>query len=203
MVEHNTFNVGALGSSPSGITERPLLWGFFFMSDITIRAATENDAALIADLSRQTFYDSFAAENTKENMDRFMGEQFTRQKLMDEVKEPWLTFFLAFMIDEPVGYVKMRDAAVPLDLVNQPCIEIARIYSVQHTIGKGVGKKLMQACLDTAKQRQKQIVWLAVWEKNQRAIDFYNKWGFEKFGEQDFILGDDVQNDWLMKKMLW
>jgi len=172
------------------------------MSEITIRIATEQDAALIADLSRQTFYESFAAENTKENMDKFMSEQFTRQKLMDEIKEPWLTFFLAFIMNEPVGYVTMRDSSVPLSLVNESCLEIARIYSVQHTIGKGVGKKLMQTCLDIATQRQKQILWLAVWEKNQRAIDFYHKWGFEKFGQQDFILGDEVQKDWLMKKML-
>ena len=172
------------------------------MSEIVIRAATEQDSALIADLSRQTFFDTFSAENTKANMDKFMEEQFTRQKLMDEIKEPWLTFFLAFIMDEPVGYVKIRDSSVPLSLVNESCLEIARIYSVQHTIGKGVGKKLMQTCVDIATQRQKHILWLAVWEKNQRAIDFYHKWGFEKFGQQDFILGDDVQKDWLMRKKL-
>jgi ribosomal protein S18 acetylase RimI-like enzyme len=131
-----------------------------------------------------------------------MNEQFTRQKLIDEVKQPWHIFFLAFINNEPVGYVKMRDGSLPLALVDRSCIEIARIYSVQHTIGKGVGRKLMQTCLDIAKQKTKQILWLGVWEKNQRAIDFYTKWGFEKFGEQDFILGDDVQRDWLMKKEL-
>jgi len=172
------------------------------MTDIIIRVATEDDAELIADLSRQTFYESFAPHNTKENMDKFMTEQFTRQKLTDEVKQPWHIFFLALINDEPVGYAKMREGSVPLDLVNQSCIEIARIYSVQHTIGKGVGRKLMQTCHDVAKQKKKKTLWLGVWEKNQRAIDFYVKWGFEKFGEQNFILGDDVQTDWLMKKNL-
>jgi GNAT superfamily N-acetyltransferase len=172
------------------------------MSDVIIQLATESDAELIADLSHQTFYDSFAEHNTRENMDKFMSEQFTRQKLIDEVKQPWHIFFLAFINDEPVGYVKMRDGSVPLDLVNQSCIEIARIYSVKNKIGKGVGKKLMQACHDIAKQKGKKILWLGVWEKNQRAIDFYSEWGFEKFGSQKFLLGDDLQNDWLMKKEL-
>jgi diamine N-acetyltransferase len=172
------------------------------MSDIIIRLATGKDAELIADLSRQTFYESFVSQNTKENMDKFMNEQFTRQKLVNEVKQPWHIFFLAYMNEEPVGYAKMRDSTVPLDLVNQTCIEIARIYSVQHRIGNGVGKKLMQACHDIAKQKSKKILWLGVWEKNQRAIDFYAQWGFEKFSEQNFILGDDVQRDWLMKKNL-
>src|SRR5438105_83220 len=103
----------------------------FIMPDTIVRVASENDAELIADLSRQTFYESFAADNTKENMDKFMNEQFTKQKLMDEVKQPWHIFFLAFQNDEPVGYAKMRDGSVPLPLVNQECIEIARIYSIK------------------------------------------------------------------------
>ncbi len=170
--------------------------------DITIRFASETDAELIADLSRQTFYESFAADNTKEDMDKFMNEQFTRQRLIEEVKEPWHIFFLAFISEEVVGCVKMREGSVPLDLVNRECIEIARIYSIQCTIGKGVGKKLMQTCHEVAIEKGKDTLWLGVWEKNQRAIDFYTKWGFEKFGEQKFILGDDVQTDWLMKKAI-
>jgi ribosomal protein S18 acetylase RimI-like enzyme len=96
----------------------------------------------------------------------------------------------------------MRDGTVPSGLINQSCIEIARIYSAQHAIGKGVGKRLMQTCHEIANQKNKSILWLGVWEKNQRAIDFYAKWGFEKFGEQNFVLGNDVQRDWLMKKSL-
>ena len=170
--------------------------------NIQVRIATEGDANLIADLSRQTFYDSFVADNTKENMEKFMNEQFTRPKLIDEIIQPWHIFFLAFVEDEAVGYVKLRDSSVPPDIAPQPCLEIARIYAIKEKIGKGIGKALMQTCHDTAQQKKKKILWLGVWEKNQRAIDFYTRWGFEKFGEQNFILGDDVQTDWLMKKYL-
>ena len=69
-------------------------------------------------------------------------------------------------------------------------------------IGKGVGSQLMEASLHEARRKNKEVVWLGVWERNQRAIDFYLKWGFEKFDETDFLLGDDVQRDWLMKKVL-
>jgi ribosomal protein S18 acetylase RimI-like enzyme len=41
-----------------------------------------------------------------------------------------------------------------------------------------------------------------VWEHNQRAIDFYTRWGFEKFGDIDFLLGNDLQNDWMMQRPL-
>jgi diamine N-acetyltransferase len=171
-------------------------------SEIIIRLAAENDAELVADLSRQTFYETFALDNTKDNMHKFMNEQFTREKLIDEVKQPWQLFYLAFIKDEPVGYVKLREGSVPPQLEARSCLEIARIYSVQRKIGRGVGKKLMQTCLEVAKQKGKKILWLGVWKQNHRAIDFYTAWGFEIFGEQEFLLGDDVQTDWLMKKDL-
>ena len=60
----------------------------------------------------------------------------------------------------------------------------------------------MQHCIDTALKLSRTIIWLGVWEKNERAIAFYNKWGFKKFAEHEFILGKDVQTDWLMMREL-
>ena len=168
--------------------------------DILIRLATESDAELIADLSRKTFYDSYGEFNTRENIDKFMNEQFSKEKLMDEVRQPWHIFFLAFVNNEAVGYVKLREGSEPPRISGQSCLEIARIYSVHHMIGKGVGKKLMQTCIETVRQKGKKCLWLGVWKKNHRAIDFYSKWGFKIVGEQEFLLGDDLQTDWLMMK---
>ena len=70
----------------------------------------------------------------------------------------------------------------------------------EHSIGKGVGSALMNKCIDIAREKDYHTVWLGVWEHNHRAIEFYTRWGFEKFAEHDFILGNDVQKDWLMKK---
>ena len=167
---------------------------------VSIRYATQKDAGLIADLSRQTFYEAFASQNTKENMEKFMNEQFSKAALSREVGAPGNIFFLAYDSEDPVGYVKMRESINPQKLGNARAIEIARIYATTHSIGKGVGKILMQRCIDIALERKKDIIWLGVWEHNQRAIEFYGKWGFEKFDTHTFMLGDDPQTDWLMKK---
>lgn len=170
--------------------------------EITIRAATKKDAELIADISRQTFYETFAAHNTKQDMDKFMSIQFAKEKLIAELSDPENIFFLAFGEDQVAGYLKLRDGQNPEQLQDFAAIEIVRIYSVTSMIGKGVGKLLMQTSIDEAIKRNKEVLWLGVWEKNQRAIEFYTKWGFEKFGEHDFILGNDIQTDWLMKKTI-
>ncbi len=169
---------------------------------IEIRIATIADAGLIAEMSRQTFYDSFAAQNTKDDMDKFMKEQFTKETLMLEVGAERNIFLLAYDDDEPVGYTRMRENNIPPELGTDRAIEIARIYAVKTSVGKGVGKALMQKCLDTAGEKKHHTLWLGVWEHNKHAIDFYTRWGFKKFAEHDFILGNDVQKDWLMKRKL-
>jgi diamine N-acetyltransferase len=169
------------------------------LTTITIRFATPADASLIADLSRRTFYDSFAADNTKENMDKFMGERFTNELLMAEVGAPGNIFILAYRMGEIAGYARLRENNQPPELAGFSTLEVARIYALQEMIGKGVGKALMEKAIAIAREKAMQVVWLGVWEKNQRAIDFYTKSGFKKFGEHPFILGDDVQTDWMMR----
>lgn len=170
---------------------------------LVIREATVEDAKLIADISHQTFYETFAPHNTKEDMDKFLGQQFTKGKLILEVGAKANIFLLAYNNEEIAGYVKLRDERVPLGMGNVSALEVARLYAMTNQIGKGVGSMLMQSCIDIAKQKNKEWLWLGVWEKNQRAIDFYEKWGFEKFGEIDFLLGNDLQKDWLMKKQIY
>ena len=58
------------------------------------------------------------------------------------------------------------------------------------------------ACLAMAARDDYPVVWLDVWEKNPRAIAFYEKWGFKIVGEQSFQLGADLQHDWLMSRSL-
>ncbi len=170
--------------------------------EITVRMAVREDAALVAELSRQTFYETYHLQNTQENMELFLTNVFTTAGLMAEVGAEGNTFFIAFHGSEALGYVRLRESTTPVELGNMAAIEIPRIYVLQSAIGKGVGKQLMLRAIVFAQEKNKQVIWLGVWDRNQRAIDFYTKFGFERFGEDEFILGSDVQTDWLMKRPL-
>jgi ribosomal protein S18 acetylase RimI-like enzyme len=172
------------------------------MATLCIRTANKDDAALVADLSRQTFYETFAAQNKKEDMEKFMAEQFSREVLMAQVSEPGNVFLLAFVDDQPAGYARLKDSENPASLHKVDALEISRIYVMNTAIGTGIGKALMQECIQVAKKRKKEMIWLGVWEHNSRAISFYEKFGFSKFDTHVFLLGDDPQTDWLMKKDL-
>lgn len=169
---------------------------------LTIRLATPEDAELVADLSRQTFYDTFVDDNSKEDMDKFMKEVFTKEALMKEVGATDNIFLLAEEEGTTLGYARIRENNIPPELGTTNALEIARLYAAKDSIGKGVGKALMQACVNIATIKKAEALWLGVWEKNERAIRFYKQWGFEKFADHIFRLGNDAQNDWLMKKTL-
>ena len=69
-------------------------------------------------------------------------------------------------------------------------------------LGTGVGATLMQRALVEAAGRGKDAVWLAVWERNPRAIRFYEEWDFHPTGTQPFLLGTDVQTDLVMVRRI-
>jgi|HubBroStandDraft_1064217.scaffolds.fasta_scaffold38616_2 diamine N-acetyltransferase len=170
---------------------------------VRISIAGTAEAELIADLSRRTFCDTFAPHNTAENMEQFLQTEFAREKLMEQVGAPRNTFLLAWLDDQSVGYARLYEGSeLPPGIAGTASIEIARLYADQHVIGKGVGKGLMEACIDVAREKDKEWIWLGVWEHNHRAIAFYKKMGFDIFDRHIFLLGQDVQYDWWMRRRL-
>ncbi len=167
---------------------------------MNIRKATKKDNILLANLGARTFADSFAADNTPEDMAAYLAGSFSPEKLTAELNDRGSVFLIAEVDNEPVGYTRLRQDPPPDCIKGVHPIEIVRLYSVKEWIGRGVGAALMQACLNEALHEGHDVIWLDVWEKNPRAITFYQKWGFVKVGEQGFQLGNDLQNDWLMAR---
>lgn len=169
---------------------------------ITIRRAALDDASLLTELGARTFGDSFAADNTPEDMTAYLAGAFNPKKQTAELADADTTFLMAEMEGQPVGYARLKWGGAPACVTASRPVEIIRFYSIKELIGHGVGAALMKACLEEARGLGCDVVWLDVWEKNPRAIAFYTKWGFIKVGEQGFQLGDDLQHDWLMARSI-
>jgi ribosomal protein S18 acetylase RimI-like enzyme len=169
---------------------------------ITIRKASLQDCIPLAVISRKTFYDSFGAGNTAEDMQKHLETNYADDIIKAELEDTENTFLLTYDEDLLIGYCKLTEKQKPDAATLPEPIEIERIYALNTVIGKGIGKAMMEACIEQAKKKNKTCIWLGVWEHNPRAIAFYTKFGFEKFGEHIFVVGNDPQTDWLMKKML-
>lgn len=164
-----------------------------------IRYATIEDAKLLSELGAKAFHDTFARDNTPENMEIYLKTSFSPEIQRRELSAADVVFLLAESEGIPVGYAQLIMNSKHEVITGFRPLEIRRIYASHEYLGKGVGKELMKATLTEARQRGCDCVWLGVWEKNQRAIGFYKKWGFRVVGHQTFVLGEDPQSDLLME----
>ena len=169
-------------------------------TSIALRRATPADAARLAAFATTAFSDTFAADNRPEDMAAYLTEAFGESLQRAELTDPQCTVFLAERDGEIVGYAMLRDGPPPTCVHDASAIEIARLYAGQRWIGAGIGALRMQRCLVEAASRGRRTIWLGVWERNARAIGFYQRWHFSIVGSQTFQLGGDRQNDRVMAR---
>ena len=153
-------------------------------------------------ISRQTFFETFADRNTKENMNQYLAEEFSTEKLTAELKNPDAQFYFALLDGNVMGYVKLNVGQSQTEIKDDKALEIERIYVLKEGQGKKVGQLLYETAIRIAKELNADFVWLGVWEENERAIRFYKKNGFEAFDKHIFKLGSDEQTDLMMKRQL-
>ncbi len=170
--------------------------------EIPLRAATEDDAELLAELGSRTFIETFARYNTHENMAIYLREAFSLERLKLELRDPKRTTVIAEVDGDAVGYSQLRAADPDRSVTGERPIELLRLYVESRAHGKGVGPRLMEHLLEVSRTRGFRTMWLGVWEKNFRAKSFYIKYGFRPVGEHTFMLGTDAQRDLILAREL-
>ena len=169
---------------------------------VTIRRANSDDANLLAGLGARTFQETFAADNTVEDMAAYLASHFSVAQQTAELAHPDSTFLIAEVDGVAAGYAKLHAGEPPKEIEGARPIELVRLYVLQKWFGRGVGEALMRVCLEEAQNAGHETIWLGVWERNPRARAFYNKWDFRAVGEHMFQLGSDEQRDILMERAL-
>ena len=161
-----------------------------------------SDLPELLDTAQKAFVQAFTANNKPENVKAYLNEAFTLDQFRKEYQTQGSTFFKLVSGTQLIGYTKVNLTPAQTDVHDPESLEIARLYLLDEYIGLGLGKMLLKQAIDFAKQNQKKYIWLGVWEHNPRAISFYERNGFEKFSSHPFPFGDEIQTDWLMRKML-
>jgi ribosomal protein S18 acetylase RimI-like enzyme len=171
--------------------------------ELEIRGGTAGDVKELRSFSIKAFRDTFAAMNTPENMKLYIKRAFSVGKLRAEVADENTSFYLLIADGELAGYIKLNESGSQTDINDPQSLEIERIYISKERKGQGLGSVLMDRAMGEARRRGKAYVWLGVWELNKNAIKFYEKHGFYASGTHEFMLGDDVQTDVIMRRDIY
>jgi ribosomal protein S18 acetylase RimI-like enzyme len=169
------------------------------MKQIELKEATPEQAARLAEFGARTFFESFAADNSEEDMRRHLESAWSPDKQLAELRNPDIdTLILTDDAGRWLGFAQLRANKVSEGVPEQGSIELWRFYVDKPFHGQGVAGGLMSGAKQRAKQRGASSLWLGVWERNERAKAFYAKHGFRKVGSQVFVVGSDPQTDHVM-----
>jgi len=169
---------------------------------LTFKKCVPEDVDTLRDFSCRTYSETFAPMNTASNMKAYLEQAYNMDKLRGELSDSGSVFYFLYADGKLAGYLKTNEAPSQTDINDAQSLEIEKIYVAKNFQGKGLGCFLMNKAIDLAREKKKAYIWLGVWEKNDKAIAFYEKHGFYKIGSHPFVMGDEKQTDYIMRKKL-
>lgn len=171
----------------------------FYREQIELVEVSFEDLEKLQSISIETFRETYEKQNAPADFDKHIRKRFNKSALLNELKNNESQFYFAMYAGEAVGYLKLNWGESQTETNLKNALEIERIYVVRRFHGKGIGKILFDRSADIARERNLRYLWLGVWEKNPRAIRFYEKQGLKVFDTHIFMVGEDRQTDYLMK----
>ncbi|MEM9501372.1 MAG: GNAT family N-acetyltransferase [Pseudomonadota bacterium] len=167
---------------------------------VEIAFVAESEITILRDLAEETFVETFEAQNSAKTIAVYIADAFAIDRVTAEYHEPRSQFYFARQEGAIAGYLKLNEDSAKTEQDMLAAMEIERIYARQSFHGKGIGKAMLEAAVTAAHNAQVDWLWLGVWEENPRAIAFYERNGFERFGRHVFMMGNEAQTDILMRR---
>ncbi len=171
-----------------------------------LRRAEVADAAALAAFAARLFRETYgpAADpalsggSRPEDVEAYVAPHFAPALQAAELADPALTTLVAEAADGAfAAYAQLR-APSPHPAAPPGAAEVARFYVDWPWQGRGVAGALMAALVDAARAAGARALWLAVLQRNARAVGFYRREGFRVAGTGTFRMGAEVQHDWIM-----
>ena len=164
-----------------------------------IRKLDITDLENLQKISITTFRETFEEVNSEEDMQKYLDENLSLERLKSELENLDSEFYFIENENKNLGYLKLNFENAQTEKVEENYFEIERIYVLKAFLGQKIGQILFDKAIEIGREKNLEYVWLGVWEENHRAIKFYEKNGFKVFGKHKFVLGEDLQTDLLMK----
>lgn len=167
---------------------------------LVCRDGSLNDIPVIDRIFRQSFGETFAHLYRDEDLQAFLGK-FTRAAWAEEIGDPGYAFRIAEADGEAVGFVKLGPTTLPVEQ-NGPSVELRQLYVLKPWHGSGIARALMGWALGEARRRGVRDLLLTVFTDNHRAKRFYKRYGFEEVGAYAFMVGEQADEDIIMRLTL-
>lgn len=177
------------------------LWSAVFLGrkgPTIIRPAIATDVDDLIELAATTFHDTYCSTDAAGEIADYIAAHFTPQKFTAILEDPSMTLLVAESGKRLVGYLHTKVSEPPPCVAGPAPIELSRLYLRKDTIGTGLGADFMSALYAEARRRARETLWLVVYSGNEKAREFYRRFGLADVGCKDFQFGAKVYSDPVM-----
>jgi diamine N-acetyltransferase len=153
---------------------------------VSIRKATINDIELLTKIGKTSFLEAHGKSASEEDINEYVSNKFTNEAFEVELKDTNNIFYIISYNETVVGYSKIIFNSEHSNIPFKNVTKLERLYLLEAFHSLKLGLQLFKYNLNEAIKNNQAGIWLFVWTKNQKAINFYKKAGFEVVGQHDF-----------------
>ena len=172
------------------------------MTTSLIRPATVADVPLLCQLGGGTFRETYRTTTDLAQLDDYVATHFSPERVEAWFRQPRTATLVAQAGGTPVGYAHVRGAEVPACVSDRQAVELSRLYLLASAQGTGLGSVLLAAALEAIGALGGRTVWLGAYDRNHRALAFYEKHRFARVGTHEFEFGGQVHADLVLTRAL-
>ena len=173
------------------------------MTDLTLRPATAADVPALTRLAVASFVDAFGHLYSGADLAAFLRDSKSEAATAALVADPDGAMQVAERGGEPIAYCKIGyKCGWPGHARGNKAMELKQLYAAASATGSGVGSALMDWALAALNAAGADEVQLSVWSGNHGAQRFYARYGFEKVADVTFKVGEQIDDEFLLAKLL-
>ena len=158
--------------------------------DVTFRKIRQEDNKIICQIIREAMSEfggnrpgtAYYDADTEKMFEAFQGER------------------AAYFVAEMNGKIVGGGGTKHLANTDKNIAELQKVYLLKKTRGLGVGKKIVELCIDFAKQNGYEAIYLETFPNMLQAQKLYKKLGFEYIDEAIGYTGHNTNEIWMLKK---
>lgn len=163
-----------------------------------VRPAKAGDTTVLADIGAETFALACPPSTPQADLEAYIESELTAQRFAEHLTSSSTSLFVAEIQGHIAGYLMLCRGGAPTEIQSETAIELNRIYVRPQYHGTGVASALMAKTIKTARAESCRAIWLGVSKQNPRGVHFYRKHGFCIVGEQQFPVGSEIHEDYIM-----
>lgn len=166
-----------------------------------IRRARPSDAFAVAELARDTFVETFGYLYRPEDLGAFLETSQSVAAYAPLLNDARVGIWVAEDSHQAlVGFLTAGPCKLPAPQREAAAGEIRQLYLRGTVQREGLGTQLLKLALEWLAARGHSPLYVGVWSGNLGAQRLYARYGFEKIGEYDFPVGNQLDREFILRQ---